>query len=83
MRVLVRGRVGFDLICLRVYNYLVIKRLPKRKGREMKRFAFIFSLNGNVGNTIVEATSEKEAIAKFETEKVGATILIISTGMRA
>jgi len=49
----------------------------------MKRFAFIFSLNGNVGNTIVEATSEKEAIAKFEAEKVGATILIISTGMRA
>jgi hypothetical protein len=49
----------------------------------MKRFAFIFSLNGNVGNTIVEATSEAKAIAKFKADKVGATILIISTGMRA
>jgi hypothetical protein len=55
----------------------------KREGREMKRFGFVFSLNGNVGNTIVEATSEAEAITKFEAEKVGATILIISTGVRA
>ena len=49
----------------------------------MKRFAFIFSLNGSVGNTIIEATNEAEAIAKFEADKQGATILIISTGMRA
>jgi hypothetical protein len=77
------GVLRFGLFCLRVYDCYVIKRLPKRKGREMKRFAFIFSLNGNVGNTIVEATSEAKAIAKFKADKVGATILIISTGMRA
>lgn len=47
------------------------------------RFGFVYSLNGSIGNTIVEATNEVEAIAKFEAEKVGATILIISTGMRA
>lgn len=67
-----------------MYDYYVIKLITtKRKGREMKRFGFVFSLNGNVGNTIVEATSENEAIAKFENENAGATILIISTGMRA
>jgi hypothetical protein len=45
----------------------------------MKVFGIVFSQKGIIGNTIVQATNEVEAIAKFEAEKVGATILIIST----